>query len=254
MDKNLLKEWNEINKDFIFEHQEIDITFISEKWEKLNYNQKNSILRNQILDMEFIREKWEKLNYNQKNSILCNQILDMEFIRERWIELISLFDVFIFQKLSMDFIKEIWDILLGVVEKNLIIKYQKLDEDFIISHKIKIDEDSWAYVTEDFKKNKIKESNLFECFDDYFIAYKGIRRDRHSVHNFQYQYLKGEIYECHTADYTSCENSFGLSAWTYEGAKKYCSELVVKVKILYKDVARLTHSNKIRCFRLEVLD
>jgi hypothetical protein len=46
-----------------------------------------------------------------------------------------------------------------------------------------------------------------------------------------------------------------LSAWTYEEAFKHCSELVVKVKIKYEDVARIVHDNgKIRCFKLEVLE
>jgi len=47
---------------------------------------------------------------------------------------------------------------------------------------------------------------LYECHDDYFIAYKGIRSDRHSNYNFQYQYFSW-------ADSTSNEDSFGLSTW-----------------------------------------
>ena len=98
------------------------------------------------------------------------------------------------------------------------------------------------------------DTGLYECYDDYFIAYKGIRSDRYSKFNFQYQYLKDETYECF-ADYSENENSFGLSAWTKKKAEKYCNELVVRVKIYYKDVAKVVHNGgKIRCSKLTVLD
>ncbi|MEG1009022.1 MAG: hypothetical protein RSF67_04270, partial [Clostridia bacterium] len=94
----------------------------------------------------------------------------------------------------------------------------------------------------------------YECHEDYFIAYKGIRSDRYSKFNFQYQYLKGGIYEAH-ADHTNEQNSFGLSVWTEKEAKEYCDELVVRCKVYYKDVARLIHDNgKIRCTKIQILD
>ena len=105
------------------------------------------------------------------------------------------------------------------------------------------------------KKKQIIDCGLYECHKDYFIAYKAIRSDRYSHLNFQYQYLPNQTYECH-CDCTSEENSFGLSVWTYEEAKRYCdSGLIVKVRVRYEDVGRLVHdSNKIRCFKIEVLE
>ena len=95
---------------------------------------------------------------------------------------------------------------------------------------------------------------MYECHKDFFYAYKGIRNDRYSKYNFQYQYLPGETYECFS-DYSDNENSFGLSAWTKEGAENYCSELVIKVKIYYRDVTAVVHNNKkIRCKKLTVMD
>lgn len=103
------------------------------------------------------------------------------------------------------------------------------------------------------KKDAVMQTGLYECCDDYFIAYKGIREDRYSVFNFQYQYLPGETYTTH-ADYTANVKSFGFSAWTEEEARKYCKELVVRVKIYYKDVAHVVHNGgKIRCCRMTVL-
>jgi len=137
-------------------------------------------------------------------------------------------------------------------------KYQKLSNEFIKEFKDKLHlnliEDSWFYKDEEFKKKAIIESKMYECHDDHFIAYKGIRSDRYSKFNFQYQYLKGETYECH-ADHSNKENSFGLSVWTKEKATRYCDELVVKVKVYYKDVARMVHHNgKIRCTKINILN
>ena len=96
--------------------------------------------------------------------------------------------------------------------------------------------------------------NLYEFVDDdNIIAYKGIRSDRYSKFNFQYRYEKGKIYESH-CDCTLNENSFGLSAWTEEKAKKYCNEKIIKVKVAVEDVGRIVHNGgKLRCFRFKVL-
>jgi len=96
--------------------------------------------------------------------------------------------------------------------------------------------------------------NLYEFIDDnHIIAYKGIKSDRYSKYNFQYKYEIGKSYTS-TCDCTSDENSFGLSAWTEEEAKKYCKELVIKVKINIKDIGRIVHEGgKLRCFRFEVI-
>ena len=133
--------------------------------------------------------------------------------------------------------------------------YQKLSEDFIKEFNLKINEDNWLYKSTKLKKEQVIKCGLYECYDDYFIAYKAIRNDRYSHFNFQYQYLKNGIYECH-CDCTDNENSFGLSVWTEKEAINYNNTgLIVKVKARYEDVGRLVHnSNKIRCFKIEILD
>ena len=98
------------------------------------------------------------------------------------------------------------------------------------------------------------DTGMYECYDDYFIAYKGIRSDRYSAYNFQYQYLPKETYECF-ADTSNTESSFGLSVWDYENAKEYCDKLIVKCKVYYSDVARVVHhGGKIRCNKITVLN
>lgn len=118
---------------------------------------------------------------------------------------------------------------------------------------ISVPEDNCMTWTTQQKKEAVIQTGLYECHDEYFIAYKGIRWNRYSAFNFQYPYLPGETYTTH-ADYTEEEDSFGFSAWTQERARNYCSELVVKVKIYYEDVARVVHNGgKIRCCRMTVL-
>jgi hypothetical protein len=106
----------------------------------------------------------------------------------------------------------------------------------------------------DFKRDAILETGLYEYDGEYFYGFKGIRSDRYSSYNFQFQYLKDETYECH-ADYSYNQNSFGLSVWDYENAKNYCSELVIKIKFKPEDVAHLVHNGKkIRVSKFIVLD
>lgn len=56
-----------------------------------------------------------------------------------------------------------------------------------------MDEDSWLYkACFGFKKNQVFDTELYECHNDHFVAYKSIRNDGYSHYfNFQYQYLKG---------------------------------------------------------------
>jgi hypothetical protein len=96
--------------------------------------------------------------------------------------------------------------------------------------------------------------DLYELDGDYVIAYKGIRSDGYSVYNFQYHYELGGIYEAHADHNLFNRNSYGLSAWTEIGARYYCNEKVIKVKIHLDDVAAFfNYSGDIRCARFEVI-
>ena len=210
-------------------------------WDEISIYQK--------LSKEFINEFKDYVDWCY---ISCHQNLSENFIREfqykvKW-KYISKY-----QKLSEDFIREFQD----DVDWDEISEYQKLSSEFIeeFEFDLDIDEDNWLYKSTDFKKQQIVDCGLYECHEDYFIAYKAIRNDRYSHFNFQYQYLSNEIYEAH-CDCTNDNNSFGLSVWTEKGAKDYNNRgLIVKVKVKYEDVGRLVHnSNKIRCFKIKILD
>ena len=189
------------------------------------------------------KENWELISKHQH--------LSEDFIREfkdmvnwRWISER--------QHLSEDFIREFKD----RVKWGFISKHQYLSDDFIREFNLSISKDNWLYKDKHFKEQKIRECGLYECHNDYFLAYKSIRKDRYSHYNFQYQYLPGGVYESH-ADYTDNESSFGLAAWTEEKARDYNnSGIIVVVKIRYEDVARLVYDDddgKIRCTRLEIM-
>ena len=139
-----------------------------------------------------------------------------------------------------------------------IAKYQRLSKNFIREFKddiyMGLIADSWQYKSVEEKKKAVMDTGLYECHKDYFIAYKGIRANRYSRYNFQYQYLKGETYET-WCDCSAEECGFGFSVWTKERARDYCDELVVRVKVRYEDVGRVVHDGgKIRCFKMEILD
>ena len=181
----------------------------------------------QHLSEDFIREFKKKVNWH---CISRYQRLSEDFIRE-FNEKVNWYCISVYQHLSQEFIEEFID---------------KVDIDLIA--------DSWHYKSTKEKKRAVMDTGLYECHEDYFIAYKGIRSDRYSKYNFQHQYLKGHTYET-WCDCSFDENSYGFSAWTEEDARNYCDELVVRVKVRYEDVGRVVHNGgKIRCSKLEILD
>ena len=223
----------QLSEEFIREFQDkVDWYYISE-YQKLSEN--------------FIYEFQNKVNWN---CISIYQKLSEEFIR-KFQDKVNWYRISEYQKLSEDFIREFQN----KMDWNCILKHQKLSKKFRNEFELVIDKDNWLYKTTKFKKRQIVKCGLYECYEDYFIAYKAIRNDRYSHFNFQYQYLPNEVYECH-CDCTENENSFGLSVWSEKGAKSYNdSGLIVKVKVMYEDVGRLVHnSNKIRCFKIEILE
>jgi hypothetical protein len=131
--------------------------------------------------------------------------------------------------------------------------YQQLSEEFRKEFNIIVPETCWLYKDKEFKREKVKDT--YELDGDYIIAYKSCRSDGWSKYNFQYKYEVGKTYES-TANYNiNTENSFGLSAWTREGALKYCNEKLFKVKVHLDDLAAVVHdNNKLRCTKLTILE
>ena len=209
---------------YISAYQHLSENFIREFADRVAWDW---IVKYQPLSEDFIREFKDKVNWNY---ISANQRLSEDFIRE-FKDRVNWAWISAYQHLSKEFIEKFED---------------KIYMKFIA--------DSWHYKSVEEKKKAVIDTGLYECHDDYFIAYKGIRKDRYSRFSFQYQYLKGHTYET-WCDCSSNENSYGFSAWTKTGARDYCKERVVRVKVRYEDVGRVVHNGgKIRCFKIEILD
>ena len=215
-----------------------------------NYQSWLSLSTHKGLTEDFIREFKDKVVWRW---ISIYQRLSEDFIRE-FKDKVDWYNISKYQYLSEDFIREFQH----KVDWNRVSQYQRLSKEFIEEFKdnlyMDLIADSWHYKSVEEKKKAVMDTGLYECHDDYFIAYKGIREDRYSRFSFQYQYLKGHTYET-WCDCSDDEYSFGFSAWTEKGAREYCDELVVRVKVRYEDVGRVVHDGgKIRCFKMEILD
>ena len=231
----------------ISEYQRLSEDFIREFSAKVDWGY---ISTYQQLSEDFIREFQDKVDWYY---ISWHQQLSEDFIR-KFKDEVEWYYISAYQHLSEDFIREFKD----KVSWGWVSRCQHLSKEFIEEFKDKIYmnliADSWHYKSVEEKKKAVIDTGLYECHDDYFIAYKGIRKDRYSRFSFQYQYLKGHTYETWCAC-SADEDSFGFSAWTKEGAREYCKELIVRVKVRYEDVGRVVHrGGKIRCFKMEILD
>ena len=239
-----------------------------EEYENCNtwYDLSRMLLPENFIEKHSDEIDWENISSYQK---LSQKFIGKHADNVDWLE------ICIYQKLSEGFIEKYAD----KVNWICISIYQKLSENFIRKYKNELNLHDIArhqvislkFAKElgvadvflrhnnclkpiSYWKKAVKNTGLYECHKDYFYAYKGIRSDRYSCRNFQYQYLPGGTYGCFS-DYSNAENSFGLSAWTKEDAEKYCNELVIKVKIYYEDVTAVVHDGgKIRCKKMTVLD
>lgn len=157
-----------------------------------------------------------------------------------------------YQTLSENFIKD----YLPCLDTFLLKTYQKYSDKFAdalgIDHSLRNIDNS-----NDVKKKLIK-SKLYECHEDYFIAYKGIKKSRYSLFNFRYKYLPNKSYESN-CDPTDNERSFGLNVGTKNYVKKYISTnknaMIVKCKINYCDVGSIVYdAENVRCTKIQILE
>ena len=231
LSENFIREFKGgVYCDYISERQCLSEGFIREFAHRVDWI---NISENQHLSEDFIREFADKVDWSWISEY---QHLSEDFIRE-FKHKVCWYCIFKYQRLSKEFIEEFKDEL-------------SMEDESIMG----LIADSWHYKSVEEKKRAVMDTGLYECHDDYFIAYKGIRSDRYSNFNFHYQYLKGHTYET-WCDCSEEENSYGFSAWTGKGARDYCGELVVRVKVRYEDVGRVVHNGgKIRCFKIEILD
>jgi hypothetical protein len=253
----LIYQFQILSEDFIEKHIDIINWYFISQFQKLSegfiekYKNKfdlHLISQYQKLNEEFIERNSDRINWYW---ISMYQKLSLEFIERHSNEVDWLY-ISKYQKLNSEFIEKHIDKL----NLSYISKYQKLSSEFIEKYGLKIPKNSWMYKDIEYKRYKILNTKLYELEEDYIIAYKAVRKDNYSVYNFQYQYEIGKEYTAH-ADYNpENKDSFGLSVWTYESAKKYFNKgKILKVKIHLNDVAVLEHDgHKLRCTKIIIID
>lgn len=272
---------DQINKDFGSNMKQIDWDVISticcfsedllDKYK--DYVNWNAISLFQKLSETQIEKYADKVNWSY---ISANQKLSEDFIRKHC-DSVDWDHICIYQRLSEDMLNEFANRL----NWRHACLYQQLSEEFITKHINEIDwvsvsmnqklspqfiakwkdhlimnyvNDNWQYQSTEFKKKQVEKTGLYECHDDYFIAYKGVRGNGYSKFNFKYQYEVGHVFT-DFCDYSMNENGFGLSVWTKGQAKEYGNPYYLKVKVRYEDVGRVIRSGaKIRCTRIEILE
>jgi len=207
----------------------------------------------QDLSEEFMEEKEIKKRLHW-GLVSKHQKLSEEFMWKN-LRKLNLETIVVHQKLSEDFIHKLvynnYILENGFVK---LLKHQKVSNEFALA--LVCGKGNWINKTKEEKLLFIKEHTCYELIDDeYIIAYKSCRSDGYSCFNFMYKYEVGRVYES-TCDCNDYRDSFGLSAWSLEGALRYCKERMMKVKINVEDIGIIiqNNDNKIRCYKLEVLE
>jgi hypothetical protein len=246
-----------LSEDFIREFKDRVSWYWISRCQKLSENFirefKNEVTwsilsESQTLSEAIIREFKDKVDWY---CVSEHQKLSEEFIREfkdqvEWIPISK------YQKLSEDFIKEFKD----QVDWKNISRYQNLSEECRKEFNLAIPKKSWIYKSDEEKLELVKNTGLYEIEDNYVIAYKSVKSDFSSVFKQGIYYHVGSIVSAHCDCNADDSSSFGLSAWTKEGALDYYNRgLLLKVRIPISKLGCLVHNNhKIRCFELEVLE
>ena len=244
--------------EILASHQYLTEDFIEKYKDIIDWK---SVSKYQKLSENFI-ERYDNL-VNWK-SVSKYQKLSESFI-EKYSDKVEWYLISVYQRLSNGFIKKYKKKLYY----NDICKYQKLNKPKIFKNfynfyhytdkQIELINKNWIYKSTEEKKQLLIDTELYECYNDYFIAYKAIRTDRYSLYNFQYKYEKGGVYES-WCDCSNNESSFGLSVGTEDFAKRYGFTTsirynIVRCKVKYEDIGRIVHNgDKIRCFKIEILD
>ena len=263
-----------VHWDYICAYQKLSEEFIQANAENIDWSiiSKTQVLSESFIDKFSKEVNWLYISEYQKLSeefiekhsseVYWDYISECQKLSENFIEKhsseVDWYNIAIYQKLSEEFIeRHLSDLNIYSIQM-----YQKLSEEFIERHKSIINSsiaiNNWLYKSAEWKKQKVIKTKKYECHDDYFIAYKAIRYDRYSLYNFQYKYEKGGVYESN-CDCSSDEDSFGLNVGTEDFANgyglSYSRYQLVRCKVKYEDIGRIVHNgDKIRCFKIEILD
>ena len=226
----------------------------------------NSIMTQEEKDV-LARNQQYGTSYDETNWIdnvdwwnISYQSLSEPFI-ERHAERLDWVNISCYQSLSEPFIEKFAERL----EWGCISHYQSLSEPFMEKHAERLPQgfrdNNWLYADRETKLRHIRENAPeFEPQEDaggpFIVAWKSTNKGGRSNFNPNIRYEVGGIYEAHCDCRMDEENSFGLSAWTEKGAKKFISDgELYRVKIYVDDIGAMVHDGKkIRCRKQEILE
>lgn len=113
----------------------------------------------------------------------------------------------------------------------------------------------------EFKKERIERCNAFDCYKDYFYAYKSVDTDNYSYYTFRFKYEPGKTYE--TVACRCRDNTPGFYVSDIDRAKAvgeidasetpYRPYKIIKVKVYYDDIAWVSGTT-VRCSKFTVCD
>ena len=136
--------------------------------------------------------------------------------------------------------------------------------------------DTWLYKSTEFRKEQVVNLHLFECFDEYFIAYILVDLHRYEMMNFHHKFNKGLTLEIFATQTEEEEEGYSRAKGFYVGTTEHLNKyynypdhskktyIHIKVKVFYDDVARIIKNNTsswdskgysiVRCKKLTVLE
>jgi hypothetical protein len=231
---------------WISRHQALSEDFIREHADRVDWI---GISRCQTLSEDFIREHADRVDWYW---ISRHQALSEDFIREH-ADRVDWIGISCYQTLSEDFIREHVD----KVDWDEISRHQTLSEGFIreFADRISVPEETWRCKTPEEKLEAAREAG-YEIRNGKVVAFKSVRRNLASVYQPGLVYAIGKHFRASNCDcLPSNENSFGLSAWTREGALGYYSRgKLLEVEVDPEDLGVIVHNgSKIRCFGFRIV-
>lgn len=247
LDESFIRKHKEdLDPLYLFQYQKLSEELMDE-YCKVSHPNLYLLSRYQKLSEEFIDAHKDIVDWD---DISIYQRLSPEWMSQHLTSL-NLYSIFKTQQLPISFIED----YMKYAPLEIVATYQTLPSSMREKlHRYELDENE-RYLSIDEKREKIFQTGLFDCHDDYFIAYKAIRKDRYSIYNFQYWYEKGGVYS-ENCDCMPTRNSFGLNVCTLPYAEFYMvneNDIIVRCKIRYEDVGRIL-GQIVRCFRIEILD
>ena len=237
-------DWESISR-----YQKLSELFIKRHAERLDWEY---ISQCQVLSEPFMEKHAERLDWGW---ISCHQTLSEPFI-EKYAERLNWWSISQCQVLSEPFMDRYAERLDWV----WISRYQRLSDALIEKHVERLPENlrenNWLYADRQEKIRHIRErAPEFSIQEDehgpFILAWKATHSGGRSEYDRSLHYAVGETHEARCDCRMNENNSFGLSAWTEEGAREFIpgGELY-RVKIYIDDIGAMVHDGKkIRCRR-----